>query len=107
MYVTDYTTRPDLVPVSTIIGSRAPPDGVVRISLHNAQAETAKNLEIGDFIAIRNLRLRGSGSDSQLCGRLGGDQRLISRLNLNATGNVESRALLRYVAHLSHDRNVI
>ncbi|KAI0807789.1 hypothetical protein C8Q74DRAFT_1322450 [Fomes fomentarius] len=95
LYMTDYTTRPDLVPVSTTIVSHAPPDGIVRVSLKDAQAETGKNLVIGDFVAIRNLRLRGSGSDNQLSGHLGGDQRLISRLNPKATGNGELRALLR------------
>ena len=97
LYVTDYTSRNDLVPVSPSITSDLLADRIVRISLFDEQREIAKNLEPGDFIAIRNLRLKPSGSDHRLFGRLGGDQRLITKLNPRAAGNAELKALLRYV----------
>ncbi|TFK94811.1 hypothetical protein K466DRAFT_508902 [Polyporus arcularius HHB13444] len=96
LYVTDYTTRPDLVTVSpSIVTPTASPDRIVRISLHDSQVETAKNLEAGDFIFIRKLRLRQTGGESRVCGRLGGDERLITKLNPNSTKNAELRALIR------------
>ncbi|KAI8989789.1 hypothetical protein BD414DRAFT_522060 [Trametes punicea] len=94
LYVTDYTARSDLVPVSASIAPSALAERVVRIELRDAQVDTAKNLEAGDFIAIRNLRLRPSGGGTRLAGRLGGDQRLITKLNPKASGNADLRALL-------------
>ncbi|KAI0748478.1 hypothetical protein C8Q80DRAFT_1104088 [Daedaleopsis nitida] len=95
LYITDYTMRSDLVPVSAVIASGVLVDRVVRISVYDAQVDTAKSLEAGDFIAIRNLRLRPSGNENRLCGRLGGDQRLITKLNPKAAGNPELKALLK------------
>lgn len=69
----------------------------MRVELRDAQVDIAKNLEAGDFVAIRNLRLRPSGGGTLLAGRLGGDQRLITKLNSKATGNTDLRALLRCV----------
>ncbi|KAI0373030.1 hypothetical protein BV20DRAFT_849182 [Pilatotrama ljubarskyi] len=94
LYVTDYTARPDLVPVSASIAPVALVDRVVRVELRDAQVDTAKNLEAGDYVAIRNLRLRPSGGGTRLAGRLGGDQRLITKLNPKASGNADLRALL-------------
>ncbi|KAI0362516.1 hypothetical protein OH77DRAFT_61120 [Trametes cingulata] len=94
LYVTDYTARPDLVPVSASIAPAALADRVVRVELRDAQVDTAKNLEAGDYVAIRNLRLRPSGTGTCLAGRLGGDQRLITKLNPKASGNADLRALL-------------
>ncbi len=65
------------------------------MSLNDAQVDLGRALEAGDYIAIRNLRLRSAGSGSLLCGRLGGEQRLITKLNPRATGNKELRELLR------------
>lgn len=95
LYVTDYTARSDLVPVSPSIASGALAERVVRVSLNDAQVDLGRALEAGDYIAIRNLRLRPGGSGSLLCGRLGGEQRLITKLNPRATGNKELRELLR------------
>ncbi len=97
IYVTDYTARTDLVPVSASIASSTLADRVVRVELRDAQVDSAKNLEAGDFVAVRNLRLRPSGGGTLLAGRLGGDQRLITKLNPKANGNADLRALLRYV----------
>ncbi|KAI0636607.1 hypothetical protein C8Q77DRAFT_1276525 [Trametes polyzona] len=94
-YVTDYTTRPDLVPVAASIAPPALENYVVRVELRDTQVDTARNLDPGDFVAIRNLRLRPSGGGTLLCGRLGGDQRLITKLNPKASGNAELRALLK------------
>ena len=93
--MTDYTARTDLVPISPAIASGYLVERVVRVSLNDAQVELANALEAGDYIAIRNLRLRPAGSGSLLCGRLGGEQRLITKLNPRATGNKELKELLR------------
>lgn len=94
MYVTDYTSRPDLSPVApSVTRLAAHKDRVVRITLSEAQAETAKSLKPGDFISIRNLRMRRSGT-KQLSGRLGGEQRLINKL-LVSGDNEELKALLQ------------
>ncbi|KAI9065399.1 hypothetical protein FKP32DRAFT_1710462 [Trametes sanguinea] len=95
LYVTDYTSRADLVPVAAHIAPPALSGRVVRVELRDAQVDTARNLEAGDYIAIRNLRLRPSAGGPLLSGRLGGDQRLITKLNPKASGNAELRALLR------------
>ncbi|KAI0934827.1 hypothetical protein AcW1_006221 [Taiwanofungus camphoratus] len=96
LYVTDYTSRSDLVPVAaTLLGVANLEDRVVRIVLFDGQIETAKHLEPGDFVSIRNLRLKPSGGTSQLAGRLGGDQRLISKLQTHTTANEHLKALLR------------
>ncbi|EJF66176.1 hypothetical protein DICSQDRAFT_132309 [Dichomitus squalens LYAD-421 SS1] len=95
LYVTDYTARPDLVPVAATIASGALAERVVRISLNDAQIEVGKSLETGDFVAIRNLRLRPSNGGTLLSGRLGGQHRLITKLNPKSTSNIELRALLR------------
>ncbi|OCH93878.1 hypothetical protein OBBRIDRAFT_789916 [Obba rivulosa] len=94
MYVTDYTSRPDLAPVApSITRLAAHKDRVVKIVLNDAQAETAKNLKAGDFISIRNLRIKRSGT-GQFAGRLGGDQRLIDKLHMNGDRE-ELKALLQ------------
>ncbi|OBZ65733.1 hypothetical protein A0H81_14324 [Grifola frondosa] len=93
LYVTDYTSRSDLVPVTPTITAGLK-DRVVRVSLHDAQVDTAKNLEPGDFITMRNLRLKPSGRQEQLSGRLGGSQRLINKLKANGNGNAELKSLL-------------
>ena len=96
LYVTDYTSRDDLVPVAfTVPRALQLRDCIVKIALHDDQAETAKQLEAGDFVAIRNLRLRPSGSEQKLVmGRLGGSQRLLSKLQPNSPNNHELQALL-------------
>ncbi|KAI0822761.1 hypothetical protein BC628DRAFT_1387561 [Trametes gibbosa] len=94
LYITDYTPRNDLVPISVGIAPSTLADHIVRVELRDAQVDIAKNLEAGDFVAIRNLRLRPSGGGTLLAGRLGGDQRLITKLNSKATGNTDLRALL-------------
>lgn len=98
LYVTDYTSRDDLVPVAfTVPRALQLQDRIVKIALHDDQAETAKQLEGGDFVAIRNLRLRSSGMEQKLMGRLGGSQRLLSKLQANSPNNHELQALLMYV----------
>ncbi|RPD66503.1 hypothetical protein L226DRAFT_609332 [Lentinus tigrinus ALCF2SS1-7] len=96
LYVTDYTSRPDLVTVSpSIVTPTVSADRIVRISLYDSQVETARNLEVGDVISIRKLRLHQTGGEGRICGRLGGDERLIMKLNPNSTKNTELRALLK------------
>ncbi|KAH9945797.1 uncharacterized protein BXZ73DRAFT_37305 [Epithele typhae] len=94
IYVTDYTSRSDLVPIAAHIASESLAGRVVRINLFDAQAEVAQGLAAGDFISIRNLRLKTTGSPF-LSGKLGGPQRLIRKLNPKAKGNAELQALLK------------
>ncbi|KAI0780559.1 hypothetical protein BD413DRAFT_5316 [Trametes elegans] len=94
LYVTDYTARTDIVPVSASIAPPTFADRVLRVELKDAQVDIAKMLMAGDYVVLRNLRLRPSGGSNLLSGRLGGDQRLITKLNPKANGNAELRALL-------------
>ncbi|KZT09597.1 uncharacterized protein LAESUDRAFT_512246 [Laetiporus sulphureus 93-53] len=95
LYVTDYTSRPDLSPVAaTTPEFRDLEDRVVKIALFDAQVESAKNLESGDFILVRNLRMRPSRSSRRLVGRLASNQRYIVKLQPDAR-NEELRDLLR------------
>lgn len=95
LYVTDYTRRDDLAPVApTVPRAGELQNRVVKITLHDDQVETAKQLEAGDFVAIRNLRLRPTGAEQKLTGRLGGSQRLLSKLQPNSPNNHELKALL-------------
>ena len=66
----------------------------MRVALSDAQTEAAQALDAGDFLTVRNLRLRTAGG-TLLSGRLGGDQRLLAKLNPKASASPELRALLR------------
>ncbi|KAH9901443.1 hypothetical protein C8Q73DRAFT_677845 [Cubamyces lactineus] len=90
MYVTDYTARSDLVPVSASVAPATLADRVVRVELSGSQVDIARNLEIGDFVTLSKLRLRRSGGGTLLAGRLGGDQRLITKLNPKANSNARA-----------------
>ncbi|TFY57085.1 hypothetical protein EVJ58_g7241 [Rhodofomes roseus] len=95
LYVTDYTRREDLAPVApTVPRALQLKDRIVKIALHDDQAETGKQLEAGDFVAIRNLRLRPTGSEKKLTGRLGGSQRLLSKLQVNSPNDHELKVLV-------------
>ena len=82
LYVTDYTSRPDLVPVhvDSQITRVLENNQILKIALFDEQAKLAAELNTGDYIAIKNLRLRPAraGMHGDLVGRLGGDERLIS-----------------------------
>ncbi|CCL99996.1 uncharacterized protein FIBRA_02021 [Fibroporia radiculosa] len=97
LYVTDYTACSELAPVAaTITGSGDMQDRIVKISLAAGQAQTAASLEPGDFVSIKNLRLRPSSNTfKKLVGRLGGEQRLINKLQANNNKNDALQALLR------------
>lgn len=98
LYVTDYTRRTDLVPVAfTVPRALQLQDRIVKIALRDDQGETAKQLKTGDFVAIRNLRLRPVGSEQKLMGGLGGSQRLLSKLQASSSNNHELQALVMYV----------
>ncbi|GBE81897.1 hypothetical protein SCP_0402710 [Sparassis crispa] len=96
LFVTDYTSRSDLVPIAPTAPRASALKGmIVRIDLRSdTQVETAKNLTEGDFISIRNLRLTRSGGTEQLAGRLGGVERLINKLQAHDPTNEELKALL-------------
>ena len=77
-------------------------DRIVKIALFGEQITVVSELVPGDYLAIRNLRLRPgrSGSDKDLAGRLGGDERLIFKLSPKVSANEDLRELLRYVSTL-------
>lgn len=94
LYVTDYTTRDELAPIAATIGPTGLTDAIVKIFLFDKQAETANDIKPKDFIGIRNLRLKKDPQLDHLSGRLGGSQRLITKLHPNS-GSDELNALLR------------
>ncbi|THH29587.1 hypothetical protein EUX98_g4596 [Antrodiella citrinella] len=99
IYVTDYTSRPDLAPVyidsqvTHLIGV----DRIVKITLFDEQSKVAEGLELGNYISIKNLRLKPSlpGVDGNIAGRLGGNERLICKLQPQNSGNEELIELLQ------------
>ena len=96
LYVTDYTARSDMVGVSpNILPSVNLKDRVLKIALFDGQIETSKSLEPGDLISIINLRLKSSEQTHKLAGRLGGNQRLITKLQSRGPANEDIKALLR------------
>ncbi|KAH8099538.1 hypothetical protein BXZ70DRAFT_942245 [Cristinia sonorae] len=99
IYVTDYTSRPDLAPVhlEPQIMSLLSGDRIVKIALFDEQAKTAGALQPGDFLTIKNLRLRPAhaGAEVNLVGRLGGDERLIYKLEPKTSASEELQELLK------------
>lgn len=110
IYVTDYTSREGLVPVhlESTSGINVPENSVMKVLMMDGQATIAKSLEPGDFVSLRNLRLKSgsrvSGPTSNLSGKLGGDQRLVFKLQPKGTGSEELLALIRQVVILIRDR---
>lgn len=72
---------------------------ILKIALFDEQAKLAAELNAGDYIAIKNLRLRPAraGADGDLVGRLGGDERLIFKLQPKVSANEDLQELLEYV----------
>ncbi|KAH9952071.1 hypothetical protein B0H21DRAFT_12289 [Amylocystis lapponica] len=95
LYVTDYTSRSDMVAIAPSAAPSALTDRVLKVWLHDGQIATSKNLEPGDLISILNVRLKASGSTHLLAGRLGGNQRLINKLQPHGSSNEDLKALLR------------
>jgi hypothetical protein len=96
LYVTDYTTHPDLPAApSGEVWSRGLEGRIVKISLFDEQVEMAKTLQPGCFYSIRNLRLKKFTTFSEIQGRLGGNERLVHKLKVKDTANEELKALLR------------
>ncbi|TCD67277.1 hypothetical protein EIP91_000299 [Steccherinum ochraceum] len=99
IYVTDYTSRQDLVPVflDNTIMRLLSQDKIVRITLFDEQAKVVKELDPGDFLLIKNLILKPSkpNGDGNLAGKLGGDQRLIHKLQPKLSAHEELHELTR------------
>ncbi|KAG6884136.1 hypothetical protein C0993_001045 [Termitomyces sp. T159_Od127] len=82
IYVTDYTSRNELVSGRVQSSWGAGLDGsILRIALFNDQAEVAKTIQAGAFYDIQKLRLKQSPTTRQFQGQLGGAERLISLLD--------------------------
>jgi hypothetical protein len=98
VYVTDYTIRADLAPVLPASWwDDSLENRIVRIDLRDEQSEKAQTMKPGTFFRINNLNLlcRVKG---RLSGLLGGNDNLITKLNLNNSSNVELAALLECVS---------
>ncbi|KAA1469424.1 hypothetical protein DENSPDRAFT_603066 [Dentipellis sp. KUC8613] len=96
VFVTDYTTRNDLAACPSEDWSRNLANRIVKVELRDGQSDFAKKMDRGSFFKIQNLRLRerkmaGTG---KLVGYLGGNDRLIMKLNPNNEENKELAALL-------------
>jgi hypothetical protein len=57
----------------------------------------AKTIETGTFYSILHLRLKKTLTSNLLQGRLGGDERLVHKLNTVNTSNEELQALIGWV----------
>lgn len=97
--MTDYTSRQDLVPIAATAAwtKDIESNRIVRVALVNSQVKIAEALREGDIIAIRNLRLKAFADNKNVSGLVGGEDRLIHKLDPNTTGNDECIALLGYV----------
>ncbi|CAL1705544.1 unnamed protein product [Somion occarium] len=99
LYATDYTCRNDFASVwfDRQPGDLVPNDRILKVLLLDEQAKTAKSLKPGDFVSLRHIRLRTSEyrGEVRLTGRMGGNQRLIFKLNAQGTGNEDLIALLQ------------
>ena len=96
-WVTDYTSRSDLAPIdATAEWKRGiSDDRVLKITLSDEQAKAASDLQSGDVVALRNLRLKSLGSGKpSVTGNLGGFERLIYKLNPQTTGDEGCLSLL-------------
>lgn len=94
--MTDYTSRQDLVPIAATASwtKDIESNRIVRVALFNGQVKIAEALREGDIIAIRNLRLKAFADSKNVSGMVGGEDRLIHKLDPNTTGNDECIALL-------------
>ena len=88
LYVTDYTPRNDLSFIAaTADWTRGiEHEKILKVALFNAQAKAVESLRDGDFIAIRKMRLKAAIGGT-LSGLLGGEERLIFKLDPRTTGN--------------------
>ncbi len=95
IYVTDYTPRPDLSFIAaTADWTRGiPHDRILKVALLQAQAKAAEAFRAGDFVSIRKMRLKAVLGGA-LSGLLGGEERLLFKLDPVNTGNEDCLALL-------------
>ena len=96
LYVTDYTPRTDMAPVAATSGWTRGIDHecILKVAVFNAQYKAAEGLREGDIIAIRNMRLKPVAG-GVVAGRIGGEERLIFKLDPRSTGNEHCIALLK------------
>lgn len=101
-WVTDYTSRTDLAPIDATADWKRGinDDRILKLALYDEQAKVTSDLQPGDVVALRNLRLKSltSGKPS-VTGLLGGFERLIYKLNPQTTGDEGCIALLRFVGY--------
>ncbi|KAG6844918.1 hypothetical protein H0H87_002402 [Tephrocybe sp. NHM501043] len=101
IYVTDYTSRSELVTgmVQNSWGGAGLDGRILKIVLFNNQAEMAKTVQVGSFYDIKKLRLKQSVTAREFQGHLGGAERLIHLRNPNNAVDDEGllQALKQYV----------
>ncbi|KAI0345219.1 hypothetical protein BDW22DRAFT_1354123 [Trametopsis cervina] len=95
LYVTDYTPRSDNCMISpTADWTRGIDQNlIVKVGLYSEQMKAVEALQDGDFISIRKMRLK-SIANGTVGGMLGGEERLIYKLDPRTTGNEHCLALL-------------
>lgn len=93
-YITDYTHHLDL-PIMAEAWARGLERRIVKVVLWDGQIEMAKNIEVGSYYTIRNLRLSQSTAGDQFQGRLGGSERLINKLRTGDSANERLATLLQ------------
>ncbi|KAL4258967.1 Protection of telomeres protein 1 [Pleurotus pulmonarius] len=81
IYVTDYTSNPMLTSCHPLEAWASNLAGqVLKVQLSDGQAATGKRLETGSFCQLRNVRVKSSHTTDGIRGYLGGEQRLIMKL---------------------------
>jgi hypothetical protein len=101
IYVTDYTANPCLESFRPREPWAQGLNGyIVKIFLSEEQQNLTEAAVAGSFYCIRKLRLKHSPVDGYVRGVLGGNERLIVKLNPNKTDNEYLNGLLRQVTSL-------
>lgn len=95
IYITDFTQNSDLPKITGTPWCRNLERRIVKVVLHDAQAEMADIVQIGSYYTIRKLRMVQSSSTKTFQGRLGGAERLIHKLQAKDTGNGRLMDLLQ------------
>jgi hypothetical protein len=92
LYVTDYTTVPGRP--TSVTASGGLDTCILKIALSYDQIEMARVVE-GGYYTICKLRLQIIPGGDGIRGRLGGDERLIHKLNPNESNNQHLKALIQ------------
>ncbi|TFK42385.1 hypothetical protein BDQ12DRAFT_676116 [Crucibulum laeve] len=96
IYVTDYTSHPNLFATQLQEAWARRLEGhVAKIVLMDAQSTMAESVKIGSYYSIKKLRLKRSTTGNQFQGFLGGNEPLIRMLNATNKENQHLADLLK------------